>query len=203
MGGIQTFQWMVSYPDFMDNAIPMFGAPRLAPYSLLHFKLGMDLIMADGAWNGGNYDALPGRIASTELAGLLSYTPEYFNVHTDRDGLFQQVAMSAVERSDPNDRIRQTQALLHFDISVPFGGSMTRTAASVRARTLIVVSKTDHTVTPEPALEFAGLMHARTLVLDDDCGHNAIHCELPKVANAIREFLDADIGAYGGASEAR
>jgi homoserine acetyltransferase len=52
------------------------------------------------------------------------------------------------------------------------------------------LSKSDHTVTPGLALEFAQLMHARTLVLDDDCGHNAVHCESAKVAEAIRALLD-------------
>jgi homoserine O-acetyltransferase len=193
MGGLQTFQWMVSYPDFMENAIPMFAAPRLSPYSLLSLKLQTDLILADASWSSGSYETPPARVTSTELAGLLSFTPEYFNMHTSRDQLLARIIESAFagDRSDASDRVRQGQAMMNLDISDRFGGSMANAASAVHARTLIVVSKSDHAMTPEPALEFAQLMRARTLVLDDDCGHNAIHCEPAKVAQAIHSLLVA------------
>jgi homoserine O-acetyltransferase len=196
MGAIQTFQWMVSHPDFMDDAIPMLGAPRLAPYSLLHLKLGMDLITNDPRWKGGNYDAPLAGTASVELADLVLTTPEYFDAHTNRDQMFKQIDQvadsgAASHSHDANDRIRTTQALLKFDVSARFGGSMANAASSVHAQTLIVVSKSDHTVTPGPALEFAQLMHSRILVLDDNCGHNAIRCESAMVSKAIHDLLES------------
>jgi homoserine O-acetyltransferase len=52
---------------------------------------------------------------------------------------------------------------------------------------LIVVSQQDHAVNPAPALEFARLVHAQTLVLHGECGHVAAFCEV----DAIRPVIDA------------
>jgi homoserine O-acetyltransferase len=53
-----------------------------------------------------------------------------------------------------------------------FGGSIEKAAESVK-RALMVISKRDHTVTPQPALDFVGTLTADTLVLNSDCGHLA------------------------------
>jgi hypothetical protein len=44
-------------------------------------------------------------------------------------------------------------------------------------------------VTPGPALEFAKLDRAQTLVLNGDCGHKAPSCEEKAIATRIAEFL--------------
>ena len=62
MGGMQTFQWMVAYPDFMDKAIPIVGSPRLAPYDLLLWQAQIDAIMNDPGWRGGEYTSNPARL---------------------------------------------------------------------------------------------------------------------------------------------
>jgi hypothetical protein len=44
-------------------------------------------------------------------------------------------------------------------------------------------------VNPGPALEFARLIHARTLEADTECGHLIFDCDGPKVTAAVAEFL--------------
>ena len=59
MGGMQTFEWMAMYPDFMDRAIPIVGTPRLMPYDVLLWEAEIHAIEADANWKNGDYGERP------------------------------------------------------------------------------------------------------------------------------------------------
>ena len=191
MGGMQTFQWMVAYPDFMDKAIPIVGSPRLAPYDLLLWQAQIDAIMNDPGWRGGEYTSNPARSAEYEFGALLLTTPDEFNRRMTREKLFEELERAKKSVGfDANDKIRQDQAMMSLDVSAPFGGSLERAAASVKARVLGVAATRDHVVTPGPAVEFARLLKAQLFTLESDCGHLAPGCESQKVNPAVAEFLE-------------
>jgi homoserine O-acetyltransferase len=66
---------------------------------------------------------------------------------------------------------------------------MQRAAASVQAKTLVVVATQDHMVNPGPALRFAAWAKADVLKLTGNCGHMATGCESAKLTPAVRAFL--------------
>ena len=191
MGGMQTFQWMVSYPGFMDKAIPMVGSPQLAPYDLFHWQAQLDAIENDPAWQHGDYTRNPARVAEAEFGAILLHTPEYINSHTTRKQVLETLEEARTNGggSDANDKIRQTEAMMALDVAQPFGGSLEKAAASVKAKVLVIVARQDHTVTPQPALKFARYLHAPVVILEGDCGHVATGCESGKVAQAVKAFL--------------
>ena len=190
MGGMQTFEWMVSYPNFMDKAIPIVGSPRLASYDLLLWQAQIDAIVNDRDWNNGNYTTNPARVVEYEFGELLLTTPENYNKRVTRHQFFDALKKAKQEAGfDANDKIRQAQAMMALDVSEVFGGSMDRAAHEVRAKVFIIIARLDHVVTPAPALDFARLLQAKTLELDSDCGHLAPSCEYQKVNAAVAEFL--------------
>ncbi len=191
MGGMQTFQWMVSYPDFMEYAIPIVGSPRLSAYDLTLFQLQVDAIRNDPAWNHGDYAQQPGVTTIAEAEALTLTTPENYNREVRRDKFLDAIEGSkkGVTGIDANDRIRQAEAMMAHDVSAPYGGSMERAAARVRAKVLVIVDIHDHYVTPGAALDFARLLHAQVLRLDNDCGHNGPECDMQNVAPRVAAFL--------------
>jgi len=191
MGGMQTFQWMVSYPDFLDKAIPIVGSPRLAPYDLLLWKMQIDVITRDPGWKNGDYTEQPAKVIENEISALVLTTPQHYNQVTKREEVVS--SLDAAERRpafDANNHIRQAQAMMSLDVSDAYGGSLERAAAAVKTKVFVVVSKFDHTVTPGPALEFAKLLHAPVLELEGDCGHLASSCESATIDPAVKEFLE-------------
>ena len=186
MGGMQTFQWLVSYPKFMDKAIPIVGSPRLAPYDLMHWSAQLEALMRDRDWKGGNYVANPARALDFAFGELLLTTPTDYNRRKTREQVFADLekARNDAKRFDANDKIRQVQAMMSLDVARDFG--------AVKAKVLVVVARFDHVVTPGPAFEFAQLMGARILDLDGDCGHLETSCKSRLLSIVVTEFLNAD-----------
>ena len=194
MGGMQTFQWIVAYPGFMDRAIPIVGSPKLTSYDLLLWQAGIHAIEADANWNGGDYTSPPeaGLRTLADIDGLAIETPSYRVRETKPEDFKKFIEKSehdTIHGFDANNWIRQASAMMGHDVSRPFGGDMRKAAASVKARVLVIVGLQDHMVNPQPALAFARLLQAHTLELDSDCGHLAPDCQAVKVDAAVERHL--------------
>jgi homoserine O-acetyltransferase len=190
MGGMQTFQWLVQYPEFMERAVAVVGTPRQTSHDLLLWNAMLHATLNDPGYRNGVHSlpALASEISDMELT-----TPEYRVQHTppDQFASFLSGVDRGNDRLDADNVIRQLGAMLKHDISADFGESMERAAAAVKARVLIITALQDHMVNPIPALAFVPLVNAKELELSSNCGHLAPGCEMPKVIEAIRGFLAA------------
>lgn len=191
MGGLQTFEWMVDYPDFMDEAIPIVGSPRPNSRDVLLYLSDIGAVKSDPAFDGGRYTKAP-PVPEAQLMWQLNLTTPAQFARTHPPEVFErdyaEWEATGILPFDANDWVTQLEACAHQDIA--HGGSLEEAAKRVRAKVLVVSSAQDHMVNPGPALNFARMIGAQTFVLNGDCGHEATGCESATLNPKVRAFLD-------------
>ena len=190
MGGMQVFQWMVAYPNFMNKAIAYVGSPRLTSYGRMLFESELDAI------NQGRICNQPDSIILRTINSVQTMavrTPEYYVQHVPPDSLksyLNKIYNSMKTRFNSYDWASQINAMALHDVSID--GSMKKAAERVKAKVFIIPSMQDHIVNPKPALSFAKLIGAKVYKFNNDCGHLAPGCEMNKFVEIVRNFLNGN-----------
>ncbi|MGH9664216.1 MAG: alpha/beta hydrolase [Bryobacteraceae bacterium] len=192
MGGMQTFQWMVAHPDFMDLAVPIVGSPRSTTTDLLLWESELRIIENAERCHCDLQQAMH---AVETVHTLALYTPEWHATHEPADklaALSQSIDAQADRGMRALDWAAQLKAIMTLDVGRPFSSGLAAAALAVKAKTLVVVSAQDHMVNPLPAETFARQIHAQTLVVNSDCGHMATGCAAAEIDARVRAFLEAE-----------
>ncbi len=83
IGGINSFQFGVSHPDFASAIIPMGASPQTNPQARLVLRHARDVIALDPGWYGGIYDINPVTGLEIALTGLVPWylsTQRYMDI---------------------------------------------------------------------------------------------------------------------------
>lgn len=217
MGGMQTFQWLTSFPDFMDRAVTIVGTPRMGEKDILLWStfmngmhLGRPAAGADGTTPSPTKSLMSQILtaAPSVVEGMLN--PQ---VRQQLNQIFQggnqpgntpppppdasapgapKTPVAIPVDKNPENVLHQFEAMVVHDISRTFGKSWPQTASVIKAKCLVINSVQDKAVSPEFPQQFADQIKAQKFMMQGPCGHNAYKpdCEEASIAPVIRQFLE-------------
>lgn len=189
MGSMQTLEWIVAYPEFMEKAVPYVCTPRVTSSDLLTWNLRKEIIES---YMRLNADEKQIQKVTSMMMSLLVRTFDHINQNVKVDEFDKYMAKFDAEPNKiftSENSLYQLNAMINHNIFRNDNNSMEKTAAKIKAKVMMIVSETDMLVNPKSSLEFAPLINARVLKLNNNCGHLAPGCELAKSSAEIEKFL--------------
>ncbi|KUG23262.1 homoserine o-acetyltransferase [hydrocarbon metagenome] len=187
MGAMMAYQWMVSYPDFINKVVAIVGTPKLTSYDLLLWQAELNAI---NACAGKSKNTCMKVVA--DIHNLHSRTPQYVtaNILPESFPQFLTEAERGIMKFNAYDWAWQLKAIVGHDIYRSFGGKPETAANTIRAKALIVWAKQDLTANSEPAQILARYLHAETLELPGDCGHLSFLCASEILRDRVNTFME-------------
>jgi len=150
MGGMHTWMWGSTFPDFMDALMPLASAPApIAGGNRIWRRMIIYSIRSDPEWNGGDYRRQPpGLSAALRILFLVTATPRQLRqrapTRDQADRLLAAWLQDRLARADANDLLYAFESSRDYDPSP----SLER----IRAPLVAVNSADDLVNPPELAL---------------------------------------------------
>lgn len=187
MGGMQAWEWSISYPDFMNKIITYVSTPCLTSYELLSFLLTEHYI------NTGHKYNIPEREILQQvrlLTALNAFSPKGFVNSFPRESL-EKLVMSVNHESRQTswDLVAQIKAMAKHNIAEKYNNDWDKVAERIQAKIFVIASLQDHLIYPQPALDFAKKINAKTYSIDSEFGHLAISRFIKELAPLTQQFL--------------
>jgi homoserine O-acetyltransferase len=215
MGGMQTLQWAIDFPDRVGRYIALACCARHNAQAIAFNDTGRQAIVRDPVWDNGNYDPdqPPGHgLSVARMMAHITYlsdagmeakfgrkrsnrdeAKEYFDVEFEVESYLRYQGQSFVGRFDANTYLYLTKALDRFDLYALEGG-LDETLSTVTAPGLVIGFTSDWLYPPQGNREVAEALlrlgkDATYAELAMDYGHDSFLVRTPKLYDLIRSFL--------------
>ncbi|MDQ8204259.1 homoserine O-acetyltransferase [Pelagicoccus sp. SDUM812003] len=216
MGGMQTLQWAIEYPDYVQRILPMATTWRQNSQAIAFDEVGRQAIMQDPEWKEGNYEPDGGPAVGLAIARMMAhitylsdksldrkfgrrrqegYDSKYsFDIEFEVESYLRYQGASFTNRFDANTYLYFTRALGYFDLAGDYG-SLDAAVANMKCRALLVGFTSDWLFPPAQNRDVALAMlrqgkEASYVQIDTDLGHDSFLVDSPELFELTRDFLE-------------
>lgn len=214
MGGMQTLQWAIDFPERVGRYIALATGARHTAQAIAFNDTGRQAIIADPMWKQGAYDPNEGPDRGLAVARMMAHitylsdvgleskfgrkrrnvdeSKEHFEVEFEVESYLRYQGASFVSRFDANTYLYLTKALDRFDLHSP--DSLDTTLNKVTAPGLVVGFTSDWLYPPQGNREIVESLlrigkNATYAELTMDFGHDSFLVRAPKLYELIHSFL--------------
>ncbi|HAJ94714.1 MAG TPA: homoserine O-acetyltransferase [Actinobacteria bacterium] len=215
MGGMQTLQWVASYPHKLVSAIPIAIGIKHSPLQIAFNEVGRQAIMSDPGWRDGYYykdGRPPGRgLALARMIGHITYMSDVsmekkfsrklkngnynfsFSPDFEVEGYLHYKGDDFVKRFDANSYLYITKAIDYFDLSGK--NKLIPEDDDIDIKFLVISFKSDWLYPPYQSREIVRMLKARRMdatycEIDTDYGHDAFLIEAKEETYLVKHFLN-------------
>jgi homoserine O-acetyltransferase len=203
LGGMQTLEWAVMYPDLVKAIAPISVSGRHSPWSIALAESQRQAIYADPLWQNGNYDANYPPHQGLEIARMIATCSYYsrpdfvkrFGREIDQNGDFvianylRQEGEKFLKRFDANVYVSLTKAMDTHDLGRD-RGDYYAVLASIDQPTLVISNATDLLYFAEEQQELAKSIPQADLVqINSIHGHDSFLIDLEELNLLLLNFI--------------
>ena len=213
MGGMQSLEWIASYPEKLKSAIVIASATKHSPQQIAFNEVGRQAIMADPHWKEGNYYGGHHPAKGLSVARMIGHITfmsetsmaEKFGRRHGRNGQSHKFSNgfaveeylhnrgdNFVKRFDANSYLYITKAIDTFDVSQ--GKNLYEVFKGIKTKVLVLAFKSDWLY---PASQSREIVRACKLAGVDTTyceiystyGHDAFLLEVEEETHLVKHFL--------------
>lgn len=224
LGGMQTLEWGVTFPQRVKGIVPIGGAGRFHPQGIALNEVQRHAILNDPGFQGGQYYDGPGPVkglATARMLGMITYRSDQsmwhqfgrevrgegsdldrgFNIAYQVESYLHYQGEALVRRFDANSYLYLSRAMDLQDLSRGFE-SYAAAHAAIKAKVLSVGIRSDLLFPPYLQRETVDLVRAAGgdasyLEMDSPWGHDAFLVDFHLIAAPLSDFL-AGLAAESG-----
>lgn len=178
IGAMKSFQFALSYPNYITGAIPIAGSPLPNPMTRWFLNTIMGAIAQDSAWYGGNYETNPMTAMATASRIFAPYvfTERWFaqNARTPEQRRAVEKLWLEIFTQDTRDVYYHLRMWATFNLGdLPgFGGDHVAALKAIKTRMLLFSLKGDLMISPDEVAVIRSSVPGIAHVEIDTAGHS-------------------------------